>query len=300
MVLGKGGIQKHGEKVILLPTGASQEAAGKSPSIQPEDDREDPGAHGLDAETNATAMPDATAPVVEFPLCHAAVKNIERDEWVLADAILAECSEPGLNGIRTGSYSKMEKMRAEIIRNHGVELSFERVRKLRKVASAFPAGRRRPGEASLEAHLEAGSPEELDELILKTPNIVLTVSFIREAKSLEQKAQRQREDEERRIQTQEKRDALQDYDDQQRRVATGAVDEHLEQSSTDTDGSAAAKPTPVSPPAPNNEEPSRGGVEALTEELRDWVKSHNGDPEADTVRRAIQTLVAAVASTVAK
>jgi len=232
--------------------------------------------------------------VVEFPLCHAAVKNIERDEWVLADAILAECSEPGLNGVRTGSYSKMEKMRAEIIRNHGVELSFERVRKLRKVASAFPAGRRRPGEASLEAHLEAGSPEELDELILKTPNIVLTVSFIREAKSLEQKAQRQREDEERRIQTQEKRD------DQQRRVATGAVDEHLEQSSTDTDGSAAAKPTPVSPPAPNNEEPSRGGVEALTEELRDWVKSHNGDPEADTVRRAIQTLVAAVASTVAK
>ena len=54
MVLGKGGIQKHDEKVILLPTGASQEAAGKSPSIQPEDDREDPGAHGLDAETNAT------------------------------------------------------------------------------------------------------------------------------------------------------------------------------------------------------------------------------------------------------
>ena len=51
---------------------------------------------------------------------------------------------------------------------------------------------------------------------------------------------------------------------------------------------------------PNNEEPSRGGVKALTEELRDWVKSHNGDPEADTVRRAIQTLVAAVASTVAK
>ena len=68
MVLGKSGIQKHGEKVILLPTGASQEAAGKSPSIQPEDDREDPGARGLDAETNATAMPAATSRFPSFQM----------------------------------------------------------------------------------------------------------------------------------------------------------------------------------------------------------------------------------------
>jgi len=87
----------------------------------------------------------------------------------------------------------MEKMQAEIARNHGVELSFERVRKLRKVASDFPAGRRRPGEASLEAHLEAGTPEELDELIRKTPGTALTVSRIRQAKLPEEKAQRQKE-----------------------------------------------------------------------------------------------------------
>jgi hypothetical protein len=103
----------------LLPPSASRKAAGKSPSIQPgqraEDDGKHPGtdqrSHGSHAETNsqetATAMPAATAPVVEFPLCHAAVGNIERHEWALADAILAECSEPGANGVRTGSYSKI-------------------------------------------------------------------------------------------------------------------------------------------------------------------------------------------------
>jgi hypothetical protein len=94
---------------------------------------------------------------------------------------------------KRGGLAKMEKMQAEIARNHGVELSFERVRKLRKVASDFPAGRRRPGEASLEAHLEAGTPEELDELIRKTPGTALTVSRIRQAKLPEEKAQRQKE-----------------------------------------------------------------------------------------------------------
>jgi hypothetical protein len=236
-------------------------------------------------------LPAATGPVVEFPRCHAAVGNIERDEWVLADAILAECSEPGPNGVRTGSYTRMEKMRAEIARHHGVELSLERVRKLRKVASAFPAGRRRPGKASLEAHLEAGTPDELDELIRKTPGTALTVSRIRQAKSAEEKAQREKEDEERRTQTGEKLDALQEHHDQQHRLSG-----HLEESSTGPDRSAAGEPTPVSPPAPN----SRGVAEALTEALRVLVKSHGIDPAADKVRRAIQTFVAAVVPAPAK
>jgi hypothetical protein len=228
--LGKTGVQKR-EKDTLLPPSASQKAAGKSPSIQPgqraEDDGEHPGtdqqSHGSHAETSGqetvTAMPAATAHI-EFPLCDAAVGKIERDEWVLADAILAECSEPGRNGVRTGSHTKMEEMRAEIARNHGVELSFERVRKLRKVAFTFPAGRRRPGEASLEAHLEAGTPDELDELIRKNPGTTLTVSCIRQAKSPEEKAQREKENEERREQIQEKQDALQDHRDQQHRVTS--------------------------------------------------------------------------------
>jgi hypothetical protein len=297
MVLGKSGVQQS-EKATLLPPNASQRAAGKSPPIQPgqrsEEHGERPGTdqhvHGSHAETDS----QETA-TVEFPLRHAAVGNIGRDKWVLADAILAECSEPGSIGVRTGSYTKMEKMRAEIARNHGVELSLERVRKLRKVASAFPAGRRRPGEASLEAHLEAGTPDELDELIRKTPGTALSVSRIRQAKSPEEKekAQRQKEDEERRTQTQEKRDGLQEHQDQHHRVS-----EHLEESSTGPNRRAPGEPTPVSPPAPKKE--ARGVAEALTEAVRVLVKSHGIDPGAGKVRQAIETFVAAVVPAPAK
>jgi hypothetical protein len=103
----------------------------------------------------------------------------------------------------------------------------------------------------------------------------------------EEKAQRQKETEERRAQTREKLDALQDHDDQQHRVSG-----HLRESSTGVDCSAAAKPAPGSPPAPK--ETFWGVAEALTEALRVLVKSHGIDPEADTVRRAIQTFVATV------
>jgi hypothetical protein len=307
MISGKSGVQKRSEKLTLPPRSASQKAAGKSPSIQPgqraEDDGEHPGtdqhSRGSHAETNnretATAIAAATAPGVEFPLCHAAVGTIERDQWDLADAILAECSEPGPNGVRTGSNTKIGRMRAEIARDLGVELSFERVRKLRKAASTFPPGRRRPAEASLEAHLEAGTPDELDELIRKTPGTALTVSRVRQAKSPEEKTQLEKEQEERRTQAREKQDALQDHHDQQHRVS-----EHIEASSTDLDRCPAAKPTPVSPPAPKREETSRGGAEPLTEDLRALVKSHGIDPGADEVKRAIQTFVAAVTFAPAK
>jgi hypothetical protein len=308
MVFGNSSVQKHSDKVTLLPPSASQKAAGKSPPIQPgqrdeDDDGEHPGtdqlSDGSHAETDSqgtgTAMPAATAPAVEFPLCHAAVENIKCDTWALADAILAECSEPGPKGVRTGSNASMEKMRAEIARNHGIELSFERVRKLRKAASTFPPGRRRPAEVSLEAHLEAGTPDELDELIRETPGAALTVSRIRQAKAQEEKAQREKEQEERRTQTREKQDALQDHHEQRHRES-----EHLEESPTGLDRSAAAKPPEVSPPAPKKEETPRGGAEALTEALRVLVKAHGIDPGADKVRRAIQTFVAAVTPAPAK
>ena len=90
----------------------------------------------------------AAAAVVKFPLCDAAVRKTEGGEWALADAILAECSETGKDGVRNGSYAKMDAMREEIAKNRGVELSLERIRKLRKVADAFPPGRRRPGVSS--------------------------------------------------------------------------------------------------------------------------------------------------------
>jgi hypothetical protein len=296
MVLGNSGVQKHSEKVTPLPPSASQRATGKSPPIQPgqgaEDDGEHPGPdqHGSPAETGGQQT--ATAPVIEFPLCHAAVGNMERDQWALADAILDECPEPGRNGARTGSYAKMERMQAEIARNHGVKLSFERIRKLRKVASAFPPGRRRPGEASLEAHLQAGTPDELDELIRKNPGAVLTVSRIRQP--LEEKARREREAEELRIQTQEKIDALRVLYEQQRQ------NEPLEEASTGIDFSATAKPAPVSPLAPKTERTPQGVAEGLTEGLRVLVESLGIDPSANNVTQAIQTFVATVIPAVAK
>ena len=70
---------------------------------------------------------DATSNSMKFPLCDAAVRKLAHDAWELADAILAECSEPGLDGIRNESYAKMKAMREEIAKNPGVELSFERI-----------------------------------------------------------------------------------------------------------------------------------------------------------------------------
>ena len=113
---------------------------------------------------SAAAVKNAALAEIKFPRCDAAVRKTVGGEWDLADAILAECSETGEDGVRNGSYAKMEAMREEIATNHGVELSFERIRKLRKVASAFPPGRRRPA-VSLEGHLEAGTPEALDAFI---------------------------------------------------------------------------------------------------------------------------------------
>jgi hypothetical protein len=103
----------------------------------------------------------------------------------------------------------------------------------------------------------------------------------------EEKAQRQKETEERRAQTREKQEALQDHDDQQDRVSG-----HLGESSTGVDCSAAAKPTPGSPPAPK--ETFRGVAEALTQDLHDWLESYGIDPATEKVRQAIQTFVAAV------
>ena len=98
----------------------------------------EPGARGHSVKNAALAE-------IKFPRCDAAVQKIESGGWDLADAIVAECSETGDDGVRNESYALMNAMRDEIAKNRGVELSFERIRKLRKAASAFPPGRRRPG-----------------------------------------------------------------------------------------------------------------------------------------------------------
>ena len=96
------------------------------------------------ARRHGYSMKNAALAEIQFPLCDAAIRKIDGGDWELADAIVAECSETGDDGVKNKSYAKMEAMRQEIAKNRGVELSFEQIRKLRKVASAFPPGRRRP------------------------------------------------------------------------------------------------------------------------------------------------------------
>ena len=180
------------------------------------------------ASTQAAVQQAANCNAVKFPRCDAAVRKRLGSEWELADAILAECCETGKDGERNESYAKMEAMRDEIAKNRGVELSFERIRKLRKVASAFPPGRRRPG-VSLEGHLEAGTPEALDAFINSAPNgTPLTCSYIRQLKHPSEKAERDQQKAERRHQIQDQRTALQSLCRQQERKTEKLVREKEE------------------------------------------------------------------------
>jgi hypothetical protein len=191
--------------------------------------------------TNSKQIAGGT--VVKFPRCDAAVRNREGGEWALADAVVAECSEPGMDGVKNESYAKMEAMREEIAKNHGVDLSFERIRKLRKVASAFPPGRRRPA-VSLEAHLEAGTPDALDALIKSAPKgIALTRDSIRRLKHPDEKVEQDQQKAERRHQVEDQRKALQNLCRQLEQE-----NEQLRLRNTDLCRTNGKEPEPFPPP----------------------------------------------------
>jgi hypothetical protein len=159
--------------------------------------------------TNAYGISNAAVVELRFPRCDAAVRTLTHDTWELADAIVAECSEPGPNGVRNDSHAKINAMREEIARNHGIDLSFERVRKLRKVAAAFPPGRRRPA-VCLEAHLEAGSPQALDDTINRTPpGVAITRAHVRSLTHPNEAEEKEKRNDERRHQIADQRLALQ-------------------------------------------------------------------------------------------
>ena len=142
----------------------------------------EPGANGY-------SMKNAALAEIKFPRCDAAVRKIDSGDWELADAIVAECSETGDDGVRNESYALMNAMREEIAANHGVSSRLSVFANYRQVASAFPPGRRRPG-VSLEGHLEAGTPDVLDALINSAPNgTTLTLLYIRGQKHPTEKAE---------------------------------------------------------------------------------------------------------------
>ena len=226
---------------------------------------------------------------VKFPLCDAAVRKKKGGEWELADAIVAECSEVGENGARNGSNAKMKAMREEIAKNHGVELSLERICKLRQVASAFLPGRRRPA-VSLEGHLEAGTPEALDEFIKAAPNgTPMTREYIRRLKDPAGKAERDRQRAERRHQIKDQRTALQNVCRQ-----LGREKEEREQRYTDLCRSIGKEPEPFSPPPSPETEPSLTVARDLEQGLRVLLMARGFDPKADNMKRAIDEFVRAV------
>ena len=259
--------------------------AGKDVEVVDGDQRV---AESLPSAADAVPQP-ADDNGVKFPLCDAAVQKMEGGEWGLADAIVAECSETGDDGVRNESYAKMEAMRQEIATNRGVDLSFERIRKLRTVASAFPAGRRRLA-ISLEAHLEAGTPEALDAFIDSAPNgTPLTREYIRQLKHPEKKAEQERQKAERRRQGEEQRLALLNVCRQ-----LESERDVRDQQYAELCRSAGKEPEPISPPLVPEGEPPRTLAGDLEQAIGMVLIARGFDPKADRIKKAIGDFVSAV------
>jgi hypothetical protein len=231
--------------------------------------------------------PTRTSALLKFPQCDAAVQKLTHDLWGLADAILAECSEPGPNGVRNESYANIRAMREEIVRNHGIDVSFERLRKLRKAAATFPPGRRRPA-VSLECHLEAGSPEVLDDFLKRTSiGVTVTRQHIRNLKHPNEAEERSKRHKERRRQVDEQRTALQ------------SLCRDLERQRDDREARYLAlcrdvekTPEPFLPKPPKDAS-STNFAEDLGQSLRALVMAHGLDPTTPDVAVAIENLVRA-------
>jgi hypothetical protein len=232
---------------------------------------------------------DAAATNVQFPLCDAAVRKMEAGEWEFADAIVAECSETGDDGRRNESYAKMKAMRQEIATNHGVDLSFERIRKLRQVASAFPPGRRRPA-VSLQGHLEAGTPDALDAFVASAPkDTPLTRECIRRLKHPDKKAEQEQQKAERRRQGEDQRLALLKVCKQLERERDVRDQQYAELCR-----SVGKEPQPISPPLVPEGEPPRTLAGDLEQAIGMVLIARGFDPKADHIKKAIGDFVSAV------
>ena len=244
---------------------------------------------------NGHSRKNAAPAEVKFPLCDAAVQKIDSDDWDLADAIVAECSETGGDGVRNELYALMKAMRNEIAKNRGVELSFERIRKLRKVSSAFPPGRRRPGAVSLDGHLEAGTPDVLDELINSAPNgATLTRAYIRGRKHPSEKAEQNPQKAERRRQIEDQRTAWQNLCRQEEKKTEKLMreKEERERQYTALCRSIGKEPEPLSPLLLPDDEPPLSVAEDLEQALGFLLMARGFDPAA--LKKAIADFVHAV------
>ncbi len=281
---------RHGTKGALEPVPVVSSNAPETPPVEIPDGLGDLARVASAGESSPGKISDlnTAATSVKFPLCDAAVRKWANDEWELADAVVAECSEPGPDGVRNESYAKINAMREEILQNHDIDLSFERLRKLRKVAATFPPGRRRPA-VSLEAHLEAGSPEALDDIIInRTPaGVPLTREHIRNLKDPNEAEEKSERADERRRQIADQRLALKNLcldlerqrDDREARYLALCRD-------------VGKEPEPFLP-VPPKDAPPTSLAEDLGQSLRVVLVAHGFDPTTADVTVVTENLVQA-------
>jgi len=187
-------------------------------------------------------------------------------------------------------------MQEEIAKNHGVELSVVRIRKLRNAASTFLPDRRRPA-VSLEGHLTAGTPEALDEFIKSAPKgTALTCAFIRQLTHPTEKAEEAKQADERRHQEADHQKALQDLCRQLERKneQVEREKEEYKQRYKDLYRPTGKEPEPFSPPLSPEAEPTLTVAEDLEQGLRGLLLSRGFDPAADNLKQAMADFVKAV------
>jgi hypothetical protein len=116
---------------------------------------------------------------IQFPLTLAAVQKGEKSQWAIGDALLAEI-KPSKSGIRDKSRQQFAVCSRELAEQGFEAYSAGRLRHLRDLAQHFPAGRRQPA-VSLDAHISAGSPENLTKVIeaLNKINKPVTIDNVR-------------------------------------------------------------------------------------------------------------------------
>lgn len=128
--------------------------------------------------------------VLRFPRTVAAAQKRDKCMWEIGDALLDECGIPSTSGKQDGSRKKLELCAAELERELGAsEYTTATLARLRDVSYAFPKGKggRRPS-LSWTAHRDAGSPEELDEIVEASSGHPVTRDLVRAIKPLVKKA----------------------------------------------------------------------------------------------------------------
>ncbi len=101
---------------------------------------------------------------MKFPRTIAAVQKRDRCMWEIGDALLAECGRPSVDGVKDGSWEKLELAVNAIEAAKVTDYTVKTLSKIRSIAFAFSKDARR-ASLSWSAHADAGSPEMLSAVV---------------------------------------------------------------------------------------------------------------------------------------